>query len=532
MSNETIPIKTILVTQGGTQVGKFIGIDFQGSGFELKDVGSQVQLTLSGGSSAGGSDTEFQWNNAGTLDGSSTFTWSAAKFRPYVSNGYGFGGTGAGDGVLSMVPTASRVLTLPDATDTLVGRATTDTLTNKTISGATYVSIGVAPSSTGLLRLSTSTASIVARNVGDTADLNVIATGSDDLSIWGTTAAFGDVYVNAPNAQKIAFQDAAVYRLILKNASINCSQKVGGDGSFGATPFRFMSAAITQNSTSDTTLTAAQYECVYIDISGSPGGDFNVIAPDAADSTYCVTNSTSYVCTFGKSSGTGTAIGAGQTTWLRHNGTNYVESASAVSTPAWQGVVAGAYASGDPGDLMARMQTVGANAPTRTNVSTTVARCSAFILPKSMTVNKIRYYSLGATGTWHVAIYRLSDLARLTSDLTFTSATGNSWGSVGSSLALNLSAGVPYFIAVGVDAVGADYGPAAFGPNLSPNSGQVQVAPASLPGSLALTSGYLNAYLFQFAVTAGAMPNPANTLTFAASWVGGMPAFWLDSDNS
>ena len=30
-------------------------------------------------------------------------------------------------------PTADRVLTMPNATDTLVGRATTDTLTNKSL---------------------------------------------------------------------------------------------------------------------------------------------------------------------------------------------------------------------------------------------------------------------------------------------------------------------------------------------------------------------------------------------------------------
>jgi hypothetical protein len=38
--------------------------------------------------------------------------------------------------LIDAVSTTGRVVTLPDATDTLVGRATTDTLTNKTISGS------------------------------------------------------------------------------------------------------------------------------------------------------------------------------------------------------------------------------------------------------------------------------------------------------------------------------------------------------------------------------------------------------------
>jgi hypothetical protein len=39
------------------------------------------------------------------------------------------------------VTTSDKTLTLPDATDTLVGRATTDTLTNKTIDATNTVTI-------------------------------------------------------------------------------------------------------------------------------------------------------------------------------------------------------------------------------------------------------------------------------------------------------------------------------------------------------------------------------------------------------
>lgn len=46
-------------------------------------------------------------------------------------------GTTATTTTLATAPTDNRTLSLPDATDTLVGRATTDTMTNKTITGST-----------------------------------------------------------------------------------------------------------------------------------------------------------------------------------------------------------------------------------------------------------------------------------------------------------------------------------------------------------------------------------------------------------
>jgi hypothetical protein len=56
---------------------------------------------------------------------------------------YGAGTFGSTSLELTGTPTANRVWTLQDSTDTIVGRATTDTLTNKTL---TNPSLGVAPS--------------------------------------------------------------------------------------------------------------------------------------------------------------------------------------------------------------------------------------------------------------------------------------------------------------------------------------------------------------------------------------------------
>lgn len=53
-----------------------------------------------------------------------------------VTSCYRFAATGAFNAIFTHANTAARTYTLQDSSDTLVGRATTDTLTNKTLSGA------------------------------------------------------------------------------------------------------------------------------------------------------------------------------------------------------------------------------------------------------------------------------------------------------------------------------------------------------------------------------------------------------------
>jgi hypothetical protein len=90
------------------------------------------------------------------------------------------GTTGTTMSIVS-APTINRVLTLPDATDTLVGKATTDTLTNKTLTAPTIATI----TNGGILTLPTGSRTIVAR---DTTDTLTNKTLLDSTTIIGAAA--------------------------------------------------------------------------------------------------------------------------------------------------------------------------------------------------------------------------------------------------------------------------------------------------------------------------------------------------------
>jgi len=211
-------------------------------------------------------------------------------------------------------------------------------------------------------------------------------------------------------------------------------------------------------------------------------------------------------------------------------GSGWVESVPNVPSLStmYDTYINGCLGRGDPNDLMVHVQRAGWVGPTPTNIGTSVARCASFCVNAAITVNRIRFYGIGATtGIYQVALYRLSDLARLTAQLSINTAA-NTWGSAGSALNVTLSPGVVYFVACSVNTTGTTAGLAAMGNTTTTTTGNIATAPGSLPGNMALGTRFCG-YQFQFAVTTGALPATAATLAAAAAWTGGMPAFWVDA---
>jgi hypothetical protein len=85
----------------------------------------------------------------------------------------------AGTGTLSWNPTTARTLTLPDATDTLVGKATADIFTNKSISGSTNTLTNIAN--------------------GSLVNSSVTVTAGTGLSGGGSVALGASVTLSLPN---------------------------------------------------------------------------------------------------------------------------------------------------------------------------------------------------------------------------------------------------------------------------------------------------------------------------------------------
>lgn len=230
--------------------------------------------------------------------------------------------------------------------------------------------------------------------------------------------------------------------------------------------------------------------------------------------------------------GTGTQ-GATGPTGPTGTGTQGATGATGASggSPSWHGVVYGAWANCDPNVVFERATRGGSVAATPTNIGNTVARIAYFVPPANITVNRIRFFGVGATtNVYRVALYNGDTLARLTTELAFTTAA-NTWGSAGATLNLALTANQLYFIAVSVNATGTTAGLLCMSPTIAATTGQVAVLPKNFPGSLDIDSKHLRGAFAQFTVTGGALPATAATIATQAAWTGGFPAFFLDNSD-
>jgi hypothetical protein len=194
-----------------------------GSGLSLS--GSGVLTSSGGGGTPGGSSGEIQWNNAGAFDGFARMITDGSDLWVTAANFF------IADDATS--PSSSLVFDIslltgavswivPDSSDTFVGEATTQALTNKTLTSPV---INVGSDATGDIYYRNSGGLFTRLGVGSNGQVLTLASG---LPSWANVAGTGDV-VGPGSATDNAFTrfDGTTGKLIQNSAATLNDSGVG-----------------------------------------------------------------------------------------------------------------------------------------------------------------------------------------------------------------------------------------------------------------------------------------------------------------
>ena len=211
------------------------------------------------------------------------------------------------------------------------------------------------------------------------------------------------------------------------------------------------------------------------------------------------------------------------------NGTGAFTTPAGGSSPAWAGNLQLAMGNGTP--TWDRVISAYGNAahtvagPQPTQIGATVGRLMEFEVPYSITVNRLRIWTVGATANLYtLAIYTAAGARQIWMDGITTAA--NAWYS-GAVAAVTLSPGT-YWLGLGTKNVGTTSG---FRTPAAPIEGFTGTA--TLPGNLSTTYG--QARIAQVTLVAGAWPATLPALV-APAWAGGvtgsLPLVYLDANGA
>jgi hypothetical protein len=187
-----------------------------------------------------------------------------------------------------------------------------------------HLNLGATPAASGVLRLANAV-SAMARNAANSADFGIFGTDSSNVLYVGADAAAANActHLRTHATSTAGLVVGGTYFYYANGSTLEIGVPLQGSSLFSNT-FRLKSAAITKNDATDLTLSNVQYSCPIIEINGTPGGAYNIIAPNTVDSVFWLRNNTASAATIKKSGGTGVVVAANKAAQVWHNGTDYV----------------------------------------------------------------------------------------------------------------------------------------------------------------------------------------------------------------